>query len=582
MFCPKCRTELPDDSLYCIKCGYDFARIKTPPSRKVSSDSLDDMETTMGQDTETGSFEKGTLFANRYEILEEGKKGGMGAVYKCKDTKLNEIVALKVIHPRLLSSSQALSRFRQEVSISRKLQHPNIVRVYNLEEWDGKEYFTMEWVDGVTLRGIITKRKTENRPFSIEEAYQIISQLSDALQHAHQFTIHRDIKPENILVPEGKQLTVKLTDFGIAKMLSPSQFISTSMQMGTPYYMAPEQKVDAANLDKRADIYALGVVLFELLTLENTIGLEMPSEINKDLPSVIDAIIKKAVGTKPNDRYADAKDLSEALKKVVDRFSEKAEKSRTEAEEQRKKEEERFQKEAEERKQKEAARKKAEEEENKRRASELSRIEEKKREEEQKRQFVESDKTTITETTVQQKTFSFIHKAIAAIGVLVIIIGIYVYNSKEEPSTDISSPQTVVQIAHGTPGGEVIVPGKGWIQASVPAAAPAPSYNPPSAGTPETDLSGKWSFCRDGKCDTFIVTGQGNEYFEASREGGNLTMFSNAHTSNEWSGTWKLQYENVLRTGTFSIVFDGNRVKEGTWSCNETGVKAAVTGRKVS
>jgi serine/threonine protein kinase len=391
MYCPQCRSELPDDAKYCIKCAYDFTKIKTPPEKKNHQDSLDASGTLIQKESEIESFKVGSLFANRYEILSEGLKGGMGAVYKCKDTKLDEIVALKVIHPRLLSSSQALSRFRQEVSISRKLQHPNIVRVYNLEEWDGKEYFTMEWVDGMTLREIITKRRKENRPFCVEEAYQIISQLSDALQHAHQFTIHRDIKPENILVPEGKQLTVKLTDFGIAKMLSPSQFTSTSIQMGTPYYMAPEQKTDSARVDKRADIYALGVVLFELLTLENTIGFELPSEINKILPKEIDNIIKKALATKADDRYGDAKELSDALNKVADIFSEQTERHRKEAEEQKKREREKLQREAEERKQKEADQKKREEE-------------EKKRQELEKREEAESERREARRTKAEEQT----------------------------------------------------------------------------------------------------------------------------------------------------------------------------------
>lgn len=420
MYCPECSTELPDDSKFCIKCRYDFARITSPPSKKQGHDSLDGLGTSIEPELDIDSFAEGSLFANRYKILDEGKKGGMGAVYKCKDSMLNnKIKALKVIHPRLLSSRQARSRFRQEVAISQELQHENIVRVYDIEEWQGNEYFTMEWVEGVSLREIITKRKKENRPFSIEEAYQIVSQLSEALHHAHRYTIHRDIKPENILIA-GAEQKVKLTDFGIAKMLSPSQFTSTSMQMGTPYYMAPEQKVDAGNVDKRADIYALGVVLYELLTLENTIGLEMPSEINKDLPSAIDAIIKKAVATKPNDRYADAKDLAEALKNVTDRFSEHAETSLKEVEEE---------------KQIEADQKKIEEQE---------RCEEK-----QRQQTVETERTTITGTSGQQESFSFTHKAIAVIAVLVIFIGIYVYKTGTEMSPQVETSATMLTEGEG-------------------------------------------------------------------------------------------------------------------------------------
>jgi formylglycine-generating enzyme required for sulfatase activity/tRNA A-37 threonylcarbamoyl transferase component Bud32 len=316
MFCGNCGAQNREDIKFCIKCGADLTR-QTPPEKKRGSATFDGVDTTIQFDTDETTFAVGSLFANRYEILDDGKKGGMGAVYKCRDTKLNKIVALKIIHPRLLSSQHALSRFRQEVAISQELHHPNIVKVFNLEEWENKEYFTMEWVEGLTLREVIVKRKAENIPFRLDEAYKIISQLSHALNHAHKYTIHRDIKPENILVTDEGEFRVKLTDFGIAKMLSLSEFTLTSMQMGTPYYMAPEQKKDTAQVDKRADIYALGVVFFELLTLENTIGLEMPSEINKDLPSIIDTIIKKAVATKPNDRYGDAKDFYSALKDTI-------------------------------------------------------------------------------------------------------------------------------------------------------------------------------------------------------------------------------------------------------------------------
>lgn len=333
MFCPKCETELPDGSRRCTKCGYDFSqRANTPPGKRPSEDPLNDLgstargsgdpldglATSMGSDADVGSLRIGALFAGRYEILSEGLRGGMGVVYKCRDKKLNTIKALKVIHPRLLSAEEAVQRFRQEVSISQKLQHKNIVRVHDLDEYNGIEFFTMEWVEGRSLRGVIAERKRNNKPFTLKEAYGIISQLADALQQAHKFTIHRDIKPENILLFEDEEgLQIKLTDFGIAKMLTPSLFQSSSGQIGTPYYMAPEQKVDAAHVDKRADIYAVGVVLFELLTLENTIGFELPSQINKSLPKEIDNILKKAVAIKPEDRFKEAKEISDELNTMI-------------------------------------------------------------------------------------------------------------------------------------------------------------------------------------------------------------------------------------------------------------------------
>jgi serine/threonine protein kinase len=176
------------------------------PKKKFSEDPLDGLDSIVRplseEDSPLGADpdlpKVGTLFAGRYEILSEGLRGGMGVVYKCKDSKLNTIKALKVIHPKLLSAEEAVQRFRQEVSISQKLQHKNIVRVYDLDEYNGIEFFTMEWVEGKSLRGLITERKKQNKLFTLGEAYKIISQISDALQHAHKYTIHRDVKPEKM------------------------------------------------------------------------------------------------------------------------------------------------------------------------------------------------------------------------------------------------------------------------------------------------------------------------------------------------------------------------------------------------
>lgn len=339
-FCPKCGKEFFDDAEYCAKCGYNFKNIKTPHDEKSyqdpfdnigstgrnSSDPLDGLGTLHGASRNGKELEIGEVFSARYEILSKGMRGGMGVVYKCRDKKLGSVKALKIIHPNLLNSDEAVKRFRQEVAISQSLYHKNIVRVYDIDEHEGIEFFTMEWVEGKSLRDIIVERKEKKGPFTLAETHEIISQLADALRYAHKTTVHRDIKPENILIfkdDEGTQ--VKLTDFGIAKMLTPSQFLSSTGKIGTPYYMAPEQKGEAAHVDKRADIYAVGVVLFELLILENTIGLEMPSEINKALPKGIDEIVKKSLANKPEDRYKDVKELKGELDSLIlgGRFGEK-------------------------------------------------------------------------------------------------------------------------------------------------------------------------------------------------------------------------------------------------------------------
>jgi serine/threonine protein kinase len=444
MYCPQCRSELPDDAKYCIKCGYDFTKIKTPPERKSIQDSLDISGTIIQQESDIDRFRAGTIFANRYEILSDGLKGGMGTVFKCKDNKLNKTVALKVIHPRLLESKEALARFRQEVSISQELQHPNIVKVFNLEEWEGTEYFTMEWVDGVTLREIINQRKKDKRPFTIEEAYRIISQLSDALSYAHNYTIHRDIKPENILVANDSELKIKLTDFGIAKMLTSIGLTSISMQMGTPYYMAPEQKTDAAHVDKRADIYALGVVLFELLTLENTIGLEMPSEINSEVPKQIDNVIKKALSSKPEQRQSDTKEFSDALQKCLLEERQRVDEEIRKAEEQRKKEEELRKQEETERIKKVEEQKRQEEEKRRKEDDRKRQKEEKKKievEEQENKDYEQMQHSTVTKTSQQSNPKASFNKVIIVVSSIVLIVIIYMLNSKR----DITDQSLVLQ-----------------------------------------------------------------------------------------------------------------------------------------
>jgi formylglycine-generating enzyme required for sulfatase activity len=280
-------------------------------------DGLDGSGTLVGDSAEAGGFSVGSVFAGRYRILSEGKAGGMGVVYKCLDQTLEQETALKMIHPRLLRSGDALKRFRQEVSISRKLTHEGIVRVHDIGSHGGTEYFTMEWVKGVSLRDVINERKKKGQPFSLEEASGIIYSLSEALQHAHRYTIHRDIKPENIMIGEDGKSNLKLMDFGIAKMLTVSQFTTTSIQMGTPYYMAPEQKLDTGHVDRRADIYSVGVILFELLTLENTVGPELPSDLNLNLPKEVDDVFRRAVALKPERRYQEIGALAAALVDVV-------------------------------------------------------------------------------------------------------------------------------------------------------------------------------------------------------------------------------------------------------------------------
>src|ERR1700722_13137936 len=220
------------------------------------------------------------------EILELIGQGGMGAVYKARQKQLDRIVALKILPPNISSDATFAERFTREARALAKLNHPNIVTLYEFGETSGQFYFLMEFVDGVNLRQLLN-----NSRLSAREALAIVPQICDALQFAHDHGIvHRDIKPENILLD--RRGRVKVADFGLAKLVaqgnestagiattgSPS-LTEAGKIMGTPQYMAPEQVAHPLEVDHRADIYSLGVVFYQMLTGELPTGkIEPPSK----------------------------------------------------------------------------------------------------------------------------------------------------------------------------------------------------------------------------------------------------------------------------------------------------------------
>jgi len=207
------------------------------------------------------------------EILECLGRGGMGAVYKARQPKLDRFVALKILtrsRDHGITDTEFAARFQQEARALARLNHPDIVAVYDFGEAGGYHYLLMEYVDGLTLRQLLQAHK-----LSPEQALSIVPKICAALQFAHERGIvHRDIKPENILLD--KQGQVKIADFGIAKILG-TQAVDRSLTgakdvIGTPHYMAAEQIEKAAKVDHRADIYSLGVVFYEMLTGELSLG----------------------------------------------------------------------------------------------------------------------------------------------------------------------------------------------------------------------------------------------------------------------------------------------------------------------
>ncbi|MCD4678684.1 MAG: protein kinase [Desulfobacula sp.] len=306
--CPICGYQNKNDISICEECQFEF-------------DSGMNSQMTELYTAEKFSLSQGSFISDRYEIIKELGRGGMGIVYLVKDIKLrNRLVALKITHPEIVSHKEARQRFKDEAILCLELLHPNIVRVHNLDEWNNCLYFTMEYIKGKNLREFIDERKDKNPPFTLEEALQVINPLLDALSYAHKTTIHRDIKPENILIlGDYPDIHVKVFDFGIAKVLSASRFTRTAQSMGTAYYMSPEQMQGAKHIDHRSDLYSVGMILYEMLTGTIAAGrFKLPSEMVKNIPPMIDKIIDKVLSPAPENRLKNAKEMKRNLSSAVD------------------------------------------------------------------------------------------------------------------------------------------------------------------------------------------------------------------------------------------------------------------------
>lgn len=258
-------------------------------------------------------LQPGQVLASRYEIREHLASGGMGAVYRAYDRNRAEDIAIKIMLPALMQNERARERFLSEARLSSRLSHPNIVNVFDVQQ-DGDFYFlTMELLHGQDLRQVIENRKLARQAFSLDEVVEILVPVCSALEHAHQVTVHRDIKPENIWITEDQQ--IKLMDFGIAQLQSTSQRTRTGAAMGTAYYMAPEQLKGVKDVDGRADQYALAVLAYEMLTGEVPAGVIEPIQtLRRDMPKGIANAIMQAMSARPENRFADIRAFSEAIR----------------------------------------------------------------------------------------------------------------------------------------------------------------------------------------------------------------------------------------------------------------------------
>ncbi len=265
-------------------------------------------------------MEPGVLLSGRFEVGPMLGQGGMGNVYAARDRLKDEGVAIKVLRQDLLFSDAAKDRFLAEAKVSCNLSHPNIVRVYDVGMSGDYYYFSMERLKGHTLRQRIEDYEASHRQFGMAEVTEIARQLIDALRYAHRYIVHRDLKPENIWLAEDG--TVKLMDFGIARAYSNSQLTQTGMTLGTAYYMAPEQRAASKDVDWRADQYALGVVLYELLSGTLPTGAVTALEtIRRDLPKRYARALMKAMAPKPADRFDSFDELWAELQVPARKFA---------------------------------------------------------------------------------------------------------------------------------------------------------------------------------------------------------------------------------------------------------------------
>jgi serine/threonine protein kinase len=310
--CPKCQHENPDGTLFCGKCGTQF-----PDKEKI--------EATETIEAPKEVLTTGSTFVNKYQIIEELGRGGMGRVYRVLDKQLNEEIAIKLIKPDIGSDKKTIERFRNELKIAHKIVQKNIGRMFDLNEDKGTYYITMEYVPGQDLKGLIR----QSGQLAIGTTISIAKQICDGLVEAHKLgVVHRDLKPGNIMID--KEGTVRIMDFGIARSLEAKGITGAGVMIGTPEYMSPEQ-VEGKEVDQRSDIYSLGVILYEMVTgrvpfegdTPFTIGMKHkgeipknPKELNSQISDDLNNVILKCLEKDKEKRYQSAREVRSELSRI--------------------------------------------------------------------------------------------------------------------------------------------------------------------------------------------------------------------------------------------------------------------------
>ncbi len=339
--CQECCEKLndqPDNTLLAL--AREVATIG-PPGDEFAIAKTAQAETMLADDTIPAPL----VDHPRYRVFERIGMGGMGAVYKAEHRLMRRIVALKVVHPRLLSNPSAVERFEREVHLAAKLSHPNIVVSYDADEAGGLHFLAMEYVEGETL----DLRIQRHGPTSVRQACRWIEQAALGLEHAHdQGMAHRDIKPANLMItPEGD---VRILDFGLSRIVTervtPTEATSspltsetetrTDMILGTPDYVAPEQIVDSSRADIRSDIYSLGCSLYFLLAGKSPFHQRNLSgklsahqnepfpdirEQRSDIPAALHAVLNRMTAKDPEARFQTPAEVAAQLHSIVEELT---------------------------------------------------------------------------------------------------------------------------------------------------------------------------------------------------------------------------------------------------------------------